>query len=43
MAGRVRIDSLPEELTLDDAIEVAYGDELEWVEKKLRHGLSVLI
>ena len=43
MSGRVRVDSLPEELSLDDAIEVAYGDELQWVEAKLRHGLSVLI
>ncbi len=43
MSGRVRIDSLPEELTLDDAIEVAYGEELQSVETRLRHGLSVLI
>src|SRR5688500_8282774 len=43
MAGRVRIDSLPEELTLDDAVEIAYGEDLSWVENKLRRGLSVLL
>src|SRR4051794_18245710 len=43
MPGRVRIEGLAEELTLDDAVEVAYGDELAAVEQKLRHGLSVLI
>ena len=43
MPARVRIDSLPEELTLDDAIGIAYGEDLDWIEGKLRRGLSVLV
>ncbi len=43
MPGSVRLASLPEELEPDDAVEIAYGDSLDWVEAKLRRGLSVLV
>lgn len=39
----VPIDSLPQELTFDDATEAVYRDDLDWIEDKLRQGLSVLI
>lgn len=39
----VSIDSLPQELTFDDATEVVYRDDLDWIEDKLRQGLSVLV
>lgn len=39
----VRIETLPEELTADDAVGIAYGADLQWIEQKVRAGLSVLI
>lgn len=39
----VRIETLPEELTADDAVGIAYGADLAWIETKVRAGLSVLI
>ena len=41
--ANVRIETLPEELTADDAVGIAYGADLQWIEQKLRAGLSVLI
>lgn len=39
----VRIETLPEELTADDAVGIAYGADLSWIEQKVRAGLSVLV
>lgn len=39
----VQIDSLPVELTYDEAVEAAYREDLDWIEDKLRSRLSVLI
>lgn len=39
----VSIDTLPQELTFDDATEAVYRQDLDWIEDKLRKGLSVLI
>ena len=41
--ANVRIETLPEELTADDAVGIAYGADLSWIETKVRAGLSVLI
>ncbi len=38
-----RIDSLPTQLSYDEAVEAAYREELDWIEEKLRARLSVLI
>src|SRR5262249_38913615 len=43
MAVEHAIQDLPLELTLDDAVEAVYGDDLRWAEEKLRQRLSVLI
>ena len=43
MKPSVRIDSLPEEISLDQAVDAVYGEDLRWVEDKLRRSLSVLI
>ena len=37
------ISDLPLDLNLDDAVEEAYGDCLDWVADKLRRGVSVLV
>lgn len=38
-----RIDSLPTQLSYDEAVEAAYREDLDWIEEKLRARLSVLI
>ncbi len=43
MQPSVRIDSLPVDLTLDEAVDAVYGDDLRWIEEKLRASLSVLV
>ncbi|MCK6511483.1 AAA family ATPase [Myxococcota bacterium] len=40
---QIAISSLPQALTYDEATEAIYRDELDWIEEKLRLGLSVLI
>ena len=37
------ISQLPTDLTLEDAVEAAYGDDLDWVAGKLRQGVSCLV
>ncbi len=39
----ISIDSLPTQLTYDEAVEAAYREDLDWIEEKLRARLSVLI
>ncbi|HAA58327.1 MAG TPA: ATP-binding protein [Myxococcales bacterium] len=39
----VSIDSLPQELSNDEAMELVYREELDKIEDKLRQGLSVLV
>jgi len=39
----VPINSLPSELTYDQAVEAVYKADLDWIEGKLRSGLSVLV
>ena len=39
----IAISDLPLELTEDDAVGLVYREDLDWVEDKLRQGLSVLI
>jgi len=39
----IRIADLPKELTEDDSVGIVYRDDLDWIEDKLRQGLSVLI
>jgi len=39
----VPIDSLPVELSQDEAVEATYREDLDWIEEKLRLGLSVLV
>ena len=43
MAFDIPLDSLPRSLTADDAVEAAYGSELDTVRDKLIQGLSVLV
>jgi cell division protease FtsH len=43
MSDLIPISNLPIELTVDDAIEAAYRDDIGWIEEKLRLGLSVLV
>lgn len=43
MGQLVDIDSLPVELTADDAVEAAYRSELVQIQEKLSQGISVLI
>ncbi len=43
MALEIPIDALPRSLTADDAVEAAYGTELDEVRDKLIQGLSVLV
>ncbi|MDF1814700.1 MAG: AAA family ATPase [Verrucomicrobiales bacterium] len=43
MAHEISIDSLPVDLTDDDAVEAAYRDDLNLVQEKLTRGISVLI
>jgi cell division protease FtsH len=43
MAIEFPISDLPLDLNLDDAVEAAYGDDLDWIAGKLRRGVSVLI
>lgn len=40
---RIPLGDLPVELSADDAIELAYREDLDWIEHKLRLGLSVLV
>jgi ATP-dependent Zn protease/intein/homing endonuclease len=40
---QVAISTLPATLTYDDAVELAYREDLDWIEEKLRSRLSVLI
>lgn len=39
----IEISRLPIDLSSDQAVEVAYRVELDWIEDKLLHGLSVLV
>ena len=39
----IQIADLPRELTEDDAVGLIYRDDLDWIEDRLRQGLSVLI
>jgi len=39
----VSIDTLPTELTFDQTIEIVHRQDLDWLENKLRQGLSVLV
>ena len=39
----ISIDSLPAQLSYDEAVEAAYREDLDWIEEKLRARLSVLI
>jgi cell division protease FtsH len=39
----VPFSDLPVELSHDDAVEMAYREDLDWIEHKLRLGLSVLV
>lgn len=41
--GLIDIRELPLEMSPDEAVEVAYREDLDWVEEKLRLGLSVLV
>ncbi len=43
MAGEISIDTLPIDLTDDDAVEAAYRTELDTVQEKLNQGIAVLI
>lgn len=43
MSIQHKIDDLPAELTLAEAVEAVYGQDMEWIEDKLRQGMSVLI
>jgi cell division protease FtsH len=43
MDNRVLIETLPIELSMDEAVEVTYRQDLDWIEEKLRLGLSVLV
>ena len=44
MSGNlIAIGDLPAELSYDDAIEAVYGDDLDWIESKLRQRLSVRV
>ncbi len=43
MAVEIPIHSLPLELSADDAVEAAYGDDLDTARDKLVQGLSVLV
>ena len=37
MSGNlIPIDELPVELSYEDAVEAVYGDDLDWIENKLR-------
>ncbi len=37
------ISDLPVDLTVEDAVEAAYGDDLDWIAGKLRKEVSVLV
>ena len=37
------IDQLPTDLSLEDAVEAVYGDDLDWLTTKLRQGVSCLV
>lgn len=39
----VPIATLPVDITPDEAVEETYRDDLDWIEQKLRSGLSVLV
>ncbi len=41
--SRVLIETLPAELGMDEAVEITYRRDLDWIEEKLRLGLSVLV
>ena len=43
MSGVVEIASLPERISPLEAVEIAYREDLDWVEDKLSRGLSALI
>ena len=44
MSGNlIPIDELPVELSYEDAVEAVYGDDLDWIENKLRQRLSVRV
>ena len=43
MTGLVPIEALPRALTHQQATEVAYREDLDWVEEKLDRGMSTLI
>lgn len=43
MSGLIPIAELPTELTPQQAVEICYRDDLDWIEEKLLRGLSTLI
>ena len=43
MGLELPIDAFPVELTVDDAVQAAYGEDLDWLRDKLTQGLSVLL
>ena len=43
MPNEVSIATLPLDLTSDDAVEAAYRDDLDEIQRKLSQGISVLI
>lgn len=40
---KVPIQNLPQKISWEDAIEISYCDELDWIERKLCQGVSVLV
>ena len=39
----IEISSLPTDVRPEEAVELAYREELDWIEEKLTRGLSVLV
>ena len=41
--GVIRLDDLPLELSAAQAVEAAYGQDIDWIAERLRNRLSVLV
>lgn len=41
--GLIPIRNLPREISPQDAILTAYGEDIDWIEQKLKQGISVLV
>lgn len=39
----LRIEDLPTEITLEQAVQEAYAEDLDWIEERLRNRISVLV